>query len=63
MVSRQLVLGRGYARTHLLSTVVLVEEVVSDLLEVGEVGAQESRAKAREVGVLGVVDFDEAVSG
>ena len=54
---------QGSARAHLLGTVVLVEEVVGDLLQVGEVGAQESRAEAREVRVLGVVDLNETVGG
>lgn len=45
---------------ELLGTVVLVQEVVGDLLEVREVRVEQRRAEAAKVAVLGVVDLDDA---
>ena len=54
------VVGRGNGLGELLGTVVLVEEVVGDFLEVGEMRVEEGGANGQEVGVARVVDFDRA---
>lgn len=41
-----------------LRSVVLVQEVVSDLLEIGKVSVEEGGTESSKVRVLGVVDFD-----
>lgn len=44
---------------ELLGTVVLVQEVVGDLLQVGKMAVQKRGANGQEVGVARVVDFDD----
>jgi len=43
---------------ELLGTVVFVEEVVGNLLQIGEVAVEESTADGKEIGVSGVLNLD-----
>jgi hypothetical protein len=44
---------------ELLGTVVLVQEVVGDLLQISKMAVQQRRADGKEVGVAGVIDLDD----
>lgn len=50
--------GTVHALAELLGTVVLVEEVVSDLLQISQVAVEQGTANGQEVGVPGVLDLD-----
>ena len=44
--------------TKLLSTVVLIEEVVGNLLQISQMAVEESRSNGQEVGVARIVNLD-----
>jgi hypothetical protein len=44
---------------ELLGTVVLVQEVVGDLLQISKMAVQQRRADGKEVGMAGVIDLDD----
>lgn len=48
-----------HALGQLLGTVVLVQEVVGDLLQVGQMAVEQSGSNSQEVGVAGVVNLHD----
>ena len=48
------------ALAELLGTVILVEEIVSDLLQIGQMAMEQGAANGQEIRVTGIIDLDDA---